>query len=86
MEKPLDYRSQTPVLHITPSDRDALQLLANGTAAIEIANNLGLPESEIESHLTGLFARLGAASRAEAIAMAFKRGLLTTSELTYSGS
>jgi DNA-binding NarL/FixJ family response regulator len=86
MERPLDYRSQTPVLHITPSDRVALQLLANGTAAIEIANNLGLPESEIESHLTTLFARLGATSRAEAIAMAFKRGLLTTSGLTYSGS
>jgi DNA-binding NarL/FixJ family response regulator len=86
MERPLDYRSQTPVLHITPSDRVALQLLANGTVAIEIAKNLGLPESEIESHLTRLFARLGAASRSEAIAMAFKRGLLTTPEFTYSGS
>jgi NarL family two-component system response regulator YdfI len=86
MERPLDYRSQTPVLHITPADRVALQLLANGTAAIEIANNLGLPEAELESHLTTLFARLGAASRSEAIAIALKRGLLTTSELTYSGS
>lgn len=86
MERPLDYRSQTPVLHITPSDRVALQLLAKGTAAIEIANNLGLPESELESHLTTLFARLGAASRSEAIAIALKRGLLTTPELTYSGS
>jgi DNA-binding NarL/FixJ family response regulator len=86
MERPLDYRSQTPVLHITPSDRVALQLLANGTAAIEIAKNLGLPESELELHLTTLFARLGAAGRSEAIAIALKRGLLTTSELTYSGS
>jgi len=86
MERPLDYRSQTPVLHITPSDRVALQLLASGTATIEIAGNLGLPESEIESHLNSLFARVGAASRAEAIAIASKRGLLTTPELTYSGS
>jgi DNA-binding NarL/FixJ family response regulator len=78
MERPLDYRSQTPVLHITPSDRDTLQLLANGTAAIEIANDLGLPESEIESHLTRLFARMGAASPAEAVAIALKRGLLNT--------
>jgi DNA-binding NarL/FixJ family response regulator len=78
MERPLDYRSQTPVLHLTPSDRDALQLLANGTAAIEIAKDLGLSESEIESHLTRLFARMGAASPAEAVAIALKRGLLNT--------
>jgi DNA-binding NarL/FixJ family response regulator len=78
MERPLDYRSQTPVLHITPADRDALQLLANGTAAIEIANDLGLAESEIESHLTRLFARMGAAGPAEAVAIALKRGLLNT--------
>ena len=65
------------VLHITPTDRDALQLLANGTAAADIASDLGLPASEIESHLTRLFARMGAASPAEAIAIAVKRGLLT---------
>jgi DNA-binding NarL/FixJ family response regulator len=78
MERPLDYRSQTPVLQITPSDRDALQLLANGTAATEIANDLGLPQSEIESHLTKLFVRMGAAGPAEAVAIALKRGLLNT--------
>ena len=48
------------------------------TAAIEIANDLGLPESEIESHLTKLFVRMGAASPAEAVEIALKRGLLNT--------
>lgn len=67
-----------PVLHITPADRNALQLLANGTDAIAIASGLGLPESEIDSHLTTLFARIGAASPAEAVAIALKRGLLNT--------
>jgi NarL family two-component system response regulator YdfI len=79
MERPVEYGAWPRVLHITPSDRDALQQLANGTAPIEIANNLGLSESEIESHLTRLFARLGAASLAEAIAIAVKRGLLHVS-------
>ena len=78
MERPLEYGSPTPVLLITPLDRDALQLLADGSAANKIASDLGLPEPEIESHLTGLFARMGAAGPAEAIAIALKRGLLNT--------
>jgi DNA-binding CsgD family transcriptional regulator len=65
------------VLQITPSERAALQLLANGKATNEIAGRLGISECEIEAHLTGLFARMGAASRSEAIAAAFRRGLLT---------
>lgn len=65
------------MLQITPSERAALQLLANGNAATEIAGRLGISECEVEAHLTALFARMGAASRAEAIAAAFRRGLLT---------
>jgi DNA-binding NarL/FixJ family response regulator len=54
----------------------ALQLLANGSAANEVATSLGIGVSEIDSVLTGLFAAMGVASRAEAIAEAQKRGLL----------
>jgi DNA-binding CsgD family transcriptional regulator len=64
------------VLHITPWERDALQLLAEQKATAEIASCLGLSVSEIGPHLTALFEKMGAASRTEAIASARRRGLL----------
>lgn len=64
------------MLQITPWQRVALQLLANATATNEIATRLGISEGELDAHLTSLFATLGAASRAEAVAAALRRGLL----------
>jgi DNA-binding CsgD family transcriptional regulator len=66
------------ILQITPWERAALQLLANGKATHEMAGRLGLSECEVEAHLTTLFARMGAATRTEAIAAAQRRGLLTS--------
>jgi DNA-binding NarL/FixJ family response regulator len=64
------------VLHITPHERAALQLLANGAGMHGIADQLGVSEPEVEAHLSRLFARMGAASRTEAVAAAWRRGLL----------
>jgi len=65
------------VLQITPRERAALQLLANGNATGEIADRLGISEREVDAHLTKLFSRMGAATRSEAIAVGYRRGLLT---------
>jgi DNA-binding NarL/FixJ family response regulator len=65
-------------LHITPAERSALQLLATGRAGHEIAGRLGTAETDLEAHLTALFARMGVASRSEAIMAAVRRGLLTS--------
>ena len=64
------------MLHITPAERTALQLLATGIATRELAGRLGLSAFEIDSHLASLFARMGAANRSEAVASATRRGLL----------
>jgi len=64
------------VLHITPWERAALQLLANGRATNEIAGRFGVSEYEVEAQLTALLARMGAASSSEAISAACRRGLL----------
>jgi DNA-binding NarL/FixJ family response regulator len=64
------------LLQITPHERVALQLLADGTGTRGIADRLGVSEPEVEAHLSGLFARMGAASRTEAVAAAWRRGLL----------
>jgi DNA-binding CsgD family transcriptional regulator len=68
------------MLQITPWERDALQLLANGKAMNDIATYLGIHARDIESDLTRLFAAMGAATQAEAIAGALKRGLLSSAE------
>jgi len=64
------------VLHITPWERGVLEQLASGAAMADIARRLGVNDREIESSLVTLFARMGVASRAEAIAAAARRGLL----------
>jgi DNA-binding NarL/FixJ family response regulator len=65
------------VLQITPEERTALQLLADGSTTNVIAAHLGACEYEVEARLTMLFARMGATCRTEAIAAAFRRGLLS---------
>jgi DNA-binding CsgD family transcriptional regulator len=64
------------VLCITPREREALQLLANGVPDADMARNLDVAESDVDVHLARLFAAIGAASQNEAIAIARKRGLL----------
>ena len=65
-----------PVLRITPSERDALQLLAQGAPRRRIGAMLGLSRANIDPFLGALFVRLGATNRAEAIRVASRRGLL----------
>jgi hypothetical protein len=47
-----------PVLRITPSERDALRLLAQGAPTSQIAAMLGLAPADIDPFLGAMFARL----------------------------
>jgi DNA-binding CsgD family transcriptional regulator len=64
------------MLHITPAERAALQLLADGKTTGEIARRLRIAEAAVGTQLAALYARMGVVSRAEAIATASRRGLL----------
>jgi len=64
------------VLHITPSERSALQSLATGQSASEMSGRLGLTEDEMDELLNALFDRMGVETEREAVAAAFKRGLV----------
>jgi len=66
------------VLWITPWEKNALQLLANGYTSNELSGRLGFRPAEIESLLARLFAEMGAATQTEAVLIAQARGLLTT--------
>jgi two-component system NarL family response regulator len=62
----------------TLTDREVqiLGLLAEGKSNKAIAQALFISESTVKTHLKSLFAMLDATSRAEAIAIAAKRGLV----------
>lgn len=65
-----------PVLRITPSERYALRLLAQGAPTSQIGAMLGFSPADIDPFLGALFARLGVASHVDAIRVASRRGLL----------
>jgi DNA-binding CsgD family transcriptional regulator len=65
-----------PVLCITPRERNALQLLADGHTTHELSRHLWASAAAIDSLLEELFAVMGVASEAEAIAAAHMRGVL----------
>jgi DNA-binding CsgD family transcriptional regulator len=73
--------SATHPLQITPEERHALQLLADGKTSSDLAAGFGVSLVEAETLLTGLYAILGVASSARAVAAAHKRGLLTAEPL-----
>jgi DNA-binding NarL/FixJ family response regulator len=65
------------VLQITPWERAALQLLADGTAISQLAERFRTSERDLETRLSTLFARMGVVTRTEAVEAAMRRGLLT---------
>jgi len=82
LESEFLMRNESPqvlsgALQITPSERRVLQLLASGHTTNDVAVCLGISMLETEELLTMLFAAIGAAGQAEAIAVADRRGLLT---------
>ena len=72
-EIPLKGRA---LLQITPAERHALRLIAQGKAAGEVGQCLGVSQADIGLHLTVLFSKLGARTQAEAIAEASRRGIV----------
>jgi DNA-binding NarL/FixJ family response regulator len=76
---PGDRRRAAPaptVDRLTPREYDVLVLLAGDRSSSEIAAYLGLSVNTVRNHLQRLFGKLGAHSRAEAVAIATELGLL----------
>ncbi|EFH80189.1 response regulator transcription factor [Ktedonobacter racemifer] len=62
---------------LTERERDVLEAVACGERSKEIASRLGISLRTVESHLTSIYAKLGVDSRASAVAVGIKRGLLS---------
>ena len=63
-------------IQLTPRELATLRLTADGKANKEIANELGISERTVKTHLGHLFEKLGVTSRTEAIKVATRRGLV----------
>ena len=78
-----DLRRPTPVREaddlgepLTERESEVLELLALGLPNKTIAQRLGISEHTAKFHVGSIMAKLGAASRTEAVALAARRGLL----------
>ena len=75
------YESKGHLLRITPRERQVLQLLADGDTPSQVSIGLGITAVETQALLERLFAAMGAATRADAVASAQRRGLLESERI-----
>jgi DNA-binding NarL/FixJ family response regulator len=53
-----------------------LQLLAQGLANKQIALTLGISEHTVKFHISGVYSKLGATNRTEAVRLGVRKGLV----------
>jgi DNA-binding NarL/FixJ family response regulator len=66
-----------PFPRLTEREREVLELVARGYQNARIAHHLGLSEKTVRNHISAILAKLPAATRAEAVALARDEGLGT---------
>lgn len=71
-------RGEEPeVESLTPRETEVLQWVSSGLTNKAIAYKLGISEHTVKFHLSSAMSKLGAASRAEAVATAIRRGSIS---------
>src|SRR5437867_2507569 len=74
-----------PAVHLSPREREILRYVAAGHTTKALAAALNIAESTAEWHISNVLVKLGAASRAEAVAIGLREGLLDPKEQALSG-
>jgi DNA-binding NarL/FixJ family response regulator len=69
-------RSAGPTGRLSPRERQVLQLVADGYENKQIATELELSEATVKTYLRGVFDRLEVSSRAEAVAVGLRLGVI----------
>jgi two-component system response regulator DesR len=70
----LDAVAPSPTGALTAREREILQLIARGQSGEAIAESLFLSGETVRTHVRNAVAKLGASSRAHAVAIALQRG------------
>jgi DNA-binding NarL/FixJ family response regulator len=68
---------QDQIETLTGREAEVLQNLAQGLANKQIALELGISEHTVKFHISSIYAKLGVASRTEAVREGVRRGLVT---------
>ena len=72
-------KTPTTAFDLTERERDVLVLLAEGHAYGSIAGALGIGTGTVQSHIKNLYRKLEVSSKAEAVSVAMRAGLLSAS-------
>ena len=68
--------SSSPISDLSPRQNEILQCLARGLNNADIATQLEISRSVVKEHEMALYAKIGAANRTEAVAIALRKHLL----------
>ena len=72
------FADDPPAKDLTPRQRTILEALAAGRGTKEIAAELRIQTDSVREHILAILAKLGAANRVEAVAIALRKHLLGT--------
>ena len=71
----MSLAAPAPFPRLTAREREVLDLVARGYQNARVAHHLGLSEKTVRNHISAILAKLPAATRAEAVALARDEGL-----------
>ena len=71
-------RPMAPGHDLTSTERKVLALMVEGLNNVEIAERLGVTRSTIKTHVSNILAKLGVASRVEAVKVAVEHNLVSS--------
>ena len=77
----LSLHATPPTPTLTARERETLELLSEGLSNKLIARRLRISEHTVKFHISALYAKLGASSRADAVSRAARRGVLMLTAL-----
>lgn len=68
---------EPPAEALTPRETEVLELMSQGLPNKQIARALQISEHTVKFHISSIFAKLGAASRTDAVSRGARQGLIT---------
>ena len=76
VERPPGNGNGDGAARLTERERQVLMLLADGLTPAEVAQDLVISRSTVGTHIEHIYEKLGARTRAHAVGIAFREGLL----------
>lgn len=68
--------TQSEIESLTPREREVVTLIARGFKYREVADDLGISQKTLETHMKHVFDKLGVAGRSEVTRLAFETGFV----------